>query len=53
MLKCISLEESIVLLNTNLITPFQIGLALQLYQELRSKQSDTVTLHAHAFLQLV
>jgi hypothetical protein len=38
MRKCMSLTGSIVSLSKNVITPFQIGLALQLYHEFGSKQ---------------
>ena len=38
MRKCMSLTENIVSLSKNVITPFQIGLALQLYHEFGSKQ---------------
>ena len=38
MRKCMSLTGNIVSLSKNVITPFQIGLALQLYHEFGSKQ---------------
>jgi len=43
-----SLSECIVSLCKSVITPFQIGLALQLYHEFGSKQLIK-TLHAHGF----
>ena len=43
-----SLTESIVSLSKNVITPFQIGLALQLYHEFGSKQLVD-TLYVHGF----
>jgi len=48
MRKCMSLTESIVSLSKYVITPFQIGLALQLYHEFGSKQLVD-TLHVHGF----
>ena len=48
MQKCMSLTESIVSLSKNVITPFQIGLALQLYHEFGSKQLVDI-LHVHGF----
>jgi hypothetical protein len=48
MRKCMSLTESIVSLSKNVITPFQIGLTLQLYHEFGSKQLVD-TLHVHGF----
>ena len=47
MWKYMSLSECIVSLCKSVITPFQIGLALQLYHEFGSKQLIE-TLHAHA-----
>ena len=46
--QCMSLTESIVSLSKNVITPFQIGLALQLYHKFGSKQLVD-TLHVHGF----
>ena len=48
MWKYMSLSECIVSLCKSVITPFQIGLALQLYHEFGSKQLIE-TLHTHGF----
>ena len=48
MRKYLSLSECIVPLCKSVITPFQIGLALQLYHEFGSKQLIE-TLHPHGF----